>query len=74
LNIDAGTHRGAYRVAGGVKTCERAFVIGVHPGIVQGSNAWGWLAAENLGYRKQQSWTADMPGKGGCRGGIDDDN
>jgi hypothetical protein len=49
-------------------------MIGVHPGIVQGSNAWGWLAAENLGYRKQQSWTADMPGKGGCRGGIDDDN
>ena len=45
----------AYRVAGGVKTCERAFVIGVHPGIVQGSNAWSWLAAQNLGYRKQQS-------------------
>jgi hypothetical protein len=29
-------------------------------------------AAKEL--RTTGSWTADMPGKGGCRGGLNDDN
>src|SRR5579863_9181714 len=47
---------------------------GKHPEIVRSSNAWVGAPPGIWGIGQRRLWTTDLPGKGGCRGGMDDDN